>query len=274
MKQRICYLGDDDLSAAAAYLAGVMGFAGLPYDHIPSRQRAKSEILDHPYSLYILSDYPSAGFSGDQMHRLAENVAGGSGLLMIGGWESYFGRVGEYANRPIADVLPVYLASSDDRVNCPQGCYVRRVCRHPVTEGLPWQAPPVIAGFNRITPKPESKILLVGDCVWVTDDGKGLQFSSVDEVPLLVVGKHGQGRVAALAFDVAPHWIGGMVDWGTRRIVQQIPVGGFVEIGDNYAQFFRQLIVWTGQFEDLPESYPEEITQPETETVTSRKSSR
>jgi len=274
MKQRVCYLGDDDLSAAGAYLAGVMGYAGLPYDYIPSRHRVKSEILDEPYSLYILSDYPSAGFTVAQMQRLVENVANGSGLLMIGGWESYFGRVGEYNGRPIADALPVYLTNSDDRVNCPQGCYVRQACRHPITEGLPWRTPPVIAGFNRITPRPDAKVLLVGDRVWVTDNGKGLQFSSVDDVPLLVVGKHEQGRVAALAFDVAPHWIGGMVDWGTRRIVQQIPVGGFVEIGEDYARFFRQLIVWTGKFEDLPESFTEELPRSESRTASPATSDR
>lgn len=259
MKRRICYLGDDDLSAAAAYLAGVMGYAGWSYDHIPSRRPVKPEILDDPYALYILSDYPSAGFSVEQMRRLVENVSNGSGLLMIGGWESYFGRVGEYGNRPIADVLPVYLTSSDDRVNCPQGCYVRKARRHPITEGLPWQTPPVVAGFNRIVPKPESETLLIGERVWVADNGKELQVSSVDTVPLLVVGKYERGRVAALAFDAAPHWIGGMVDWGTRRIVQQIPVGGFVEIGDDYARFFRQLIAWTGRFEEMPDGYPDEV---------------
>ncbi len=32
----------------------------------------------------------------------------------------------------------------------------------------------------------------------------------------LVVGQHGRGRTAALATDVAPHWVGGLVDWGDR----------------------------------------------------------
>jgi len=61
-----------------------------------------------------------------------------------------------------------------------------------------------------------------------------------------VVGAWGQGRTAALATDVAPHWVGGMVDWGDRRIVQDLP-GGFVEIGNWYAEFFRNLLVWTGR---------------------------
>ena len=66
------------------------------------------------------------------------------------------------------------------------------------------------------------------------------RFTRGEESPLLVVGQHGRGRVAALATDVAPHWVGGLVDWGDRRITQEV-AGGFVEIGNWYAQFFRNL---------------------------------
>jgi len=72
------------------------------------------------------------------------------------------------------------------------------------------------------------------------------QFTRGEESPLLVVGQYGRGRVAALATDVAPHWVGGFVDWGDRRITQDVG-GGFVEIGNWYAGFFRNLLVWTGQ---------------------------
>ena len=62
----------------------------------------------------------------------------------------------------------------------------------------------------------------------------------------MVVGQHGKGRTAALATDVAPHWVGGLVDWGDRRVVQDV-AGGFIDVGNWYAQFFRNLLVWTGQ---------------------------
>ena len=38
MPSQICYLGDDHLGGAAAYLAGVMTHCGLPYDYVPSTE--------------------------------------------------------------------------------------------------------------------------------------------------------------------------------------------------------------------------------------------
>ena len=63
------------------------------------------------------------------------------------------------------------------------------------------------------------------------------------ESPLLVVGQHGAGRTAALATDVAPHWVGGFVDWGDQRIVQDVG-GGPIEVGNWYARFFRNFVAW------------------------------
>lgn len=258
MKPCVCYFGDDELTGPAAYLAGVMGYCGFAYEHIPSRRPVPNEVLETPYALYVISDYPSAGFSVAQLERLAEHVERGSGLLMIGGWESYFGRVGEYINRPIARALPVYLMYSDDRVNCPQGCIVRLAKRHPVTDGLPWEHPPVVIGFNRVVAKPESLVLLTAERLAITDAEGLCSVELVEEFPLLVVGKHGQGRTAALTCDVAPHWVGGLVDWGERRIVQQIPDGGYIEVGDAYVRFLGQLLAWTGRLRELPDVYPEE----------------
>lgn len=257
MKNRVCYLGDGSLSTAGAYLAGAMGYAGLPYDYVASNEKVPSDVLAEPYALYVLSDYPSGGFTIPQLEQLAQHINAGAGLLMIGGWESFFGRVGEYWRRPIEHVLPVYLLQSDDRVNCPQGCVLRQVKPHPITDYIPWDRPPVVAGFNRVFPRPGSLTLLEGDRLQITDSGGELEFAVVERVPFLVVGRFGGGRTAALACDVAPHWSGGAVDWGTRRIVWQIPAGGFVEIGDAYAQFLKQLLLWTGRFAELPDEYPE-----------------
>ena len=44
-----------------------------------------------------------------QMAHLVDCVRGGSGLLMIGGWESFHGRLGEYQGSPLAEVLPVVI---------------------------------------------------------------------------------------------------------------------------------------------------------------------
>jgi uncharacterized membrane protein len=78
--------------------------------------------------------------------------------------------------------------------------------------------------------------------------GGDFTFSPGAESPLLVVGEHGRGRTAALATDVAPHWVGGLVDWGDQRVVQQVGAG-FIDVGNWYARFFRNLLVWTGRLE-------------------------
>ncbi len=255
----ICYLGDDDLSGAAGYLAAVLGHARLEYQHIPSRRKLPNDLLTRGFRAYILSDYPASGFSSVQLAQLADAVAQGAGLLMIGGWESFFGRTGEYRGTPLEKVLPVYLAQYDDRVNCPQGCVLRQVRRHPVVDGLPWESPPVVAGFNRLAAKPEARTLLVGARLRIMDRVHELEFSEVEVAPMLVVGKYGQGRTAALACDVAPHWVGGMVDWGQGRVVQHLPDGGFVEMGPAYAEFLFRLVAWTAGSGDGPDWYEDDV---------------
>ena len=118
MRERICYLGDDHLGGAAAYLAGIMTHFGLPFDHVASSESPPADMLTETYRLYVLSDYPAGRFQLGRMDDLAGRVRDGSGLLMIGGWESFHGRAGEYHGTRLADVLPVEMLDADDRRNC------------------------------------------------------------------------------------------------------------------------------------------------------------
>ena len=70
-------------------------------------------------------------------------------------------------------------------------------------------------------------------------------FQITEQLPLLVVGQYQQGRTAALLTDVAPHWVGPLIDWGAPRITAQAPKSHAVEVGGHYAQFLRQLLEWT-----------------------------
>jgi uncharacterized membrane protein len=248
MPGRVCYLGDDDLPLAAVYLAGIMTRFGLAYDYVPSTRGPADALRGGPHDLYVLSDYPAARFRPGDLEMVAERVRAGAGLAMFGGWESYHGRLGEYHRSPLADVLPVLMAQRDDRRNCAQPCLVKPVAEHPITAGLPWDQPPTIGGFNAFRPKPDAATLLASVQFCVRREGDDFQFTRGEESPLLVVGQFGRGRVAALATDVAPHWVGGMVDWGDQRVVQEMPFG-FIDVGSWYAQFFRNLLVWTGRFE-------------------------
>jgi uncharacterized membrane protein len=82
----------------------------------------------------------------------------------------------------------------------------------------------------------------------VTRVGDNYRFVPGKRSPLLVLGQYGNGRTAALATDVAPHWVGGLVDWGDWRVVQDVE-GSFIDVGNWYARFFRNLLVWTGQLD-------------------------
>ncbi|NLX94644.1 MAG: hypothetical protein GXY83_00570 [Rhodopirellula sp.] len=248
MLPRICYLGDDDFNGAAIYLAGIMAHFGLPYDHVASPLKPADSFELMHYALYVVSDYPAARFREAQLAHLAECVHGGSGLLMLGGWESFFGRLGEYHRSPLVDVLPVIMAGEDDRRNCAQPCLIHKVAEHPILDGLPWNAPPGIGGFNAFRPKLGAATLLEAIRFQVRRAGDRYEFTPAATEPLLVVGECGSGRTAALATDVAPHWVGGLVDWGDGRVVEDVE-GGFIDVGNWYARFFRNLLVWTGRLD-------------------------
>jgi hypothetical protein len=245
MGGNICYLGDGRLNGPAAYLAGIMLHYGLPFDYVPNDQSPPEAFLQSPYSLYVVSDYPAARFGATAMSQVAKRVHDGAGLLMLGGWESFFGRLGEYHQSPLAEVLPVVMDRADDRRNCAQPCLINKVADHPILEGLPWDRPPGIGGFNAITPKPDAQTILTSVQFSVCGTPDEFKFSRGVESPLLVVGQHGRGRTAALATDVAPHWVGGLVDWGDRRVVQKV-ASECIEVGNWYAEFFRNLLVWSG----------------------------
>ena len=71
--------------------------------------------------------------------------------------------------------------------------------------------------------------------------GENLSFLG-EECPLLAFGSYGRGTTAALTTDLAPHWVGGWVDWGQQRINAQAPGGAEVEVGHLYAKFITQLV--------------------------------
>jgi len=243
MGQAICYLGDDDLGGAAAYLAAVMLHAGLAFEHVPSTQSFPAELLARDWSAYVVSDYPASRFGSQAMAHVVRAVRQGAGLLMIGGWESFHGRCGEYPGTPLAEALPVDMQSRDDRRNFAQPCLVRPLADHPVLAGLPWETPPGIGGINEVYPRPGTQTVLVAVPLAVRLEVDQFSFCPQQELPLLVLGRFGHGRTAALATDVAPHWVGGLVDWGDQRIFQPV-ANGFVEVGNWYARLFANLLRW------------------------------
>lgn len=246
MNKKILYAGDTSLTTAASYLAGILTHAKLPFDYVASDQPIAPALGGAEHALYIISDYPVNNMTDADFEAICSNVEAGAGLIMLGGWESYHGANGEYNQSPLAKVLPVEISDSDDRVNSPQPCLIETLCQHPILGDLPFDAPPGIGGYNRYAPKADATQILSARHFDVkrTEEGD-YSFNAQDAAPLLVVGSYGKGRTAALATDVAPHWVGGFVDWGPERVVSQGPGAEQVEVGNLYAEFFTRLVKWT-----------------------------
>lgn len=254
---RIAYLGDSPLPGAASYLAGIMTHYGLRFIHIPPAEPPPEAVFADSIGLYVLSDYASAKIPPDTMKRLCERVRAGTGLLMLGGWDSYHGLGGDYDRTPLAELLPVVMLNSDDRRNCPQLVLVRKRMGHPIVDGLPFETPPGIGGYNEFRPRPTASVVLEGErykisvkssCTAKCDSSTVPSLTPEGRFPLLVVeqqerGARGAGRRACLATDVAPHWVGGFVDWGDSRVTTHMG-DDFIEVGEWYAEFFRNLLTW------------------------------
>ena len=245
---RVLYCGDTTLDTAAAYLSGLMTMWRWELKYVPSDQPLTLNAVVGDLSLIILSDFPSERVGNDvQQAMLNLHREHGTGLMMIGGWESFCGLGGDWQGTPLGDALPVTIACEDDRVNCDFPVLVDAVVEdHAVTADLPWRdRPPLIGGFNRFEAKDSAEILLEAVTHRASRTDSGFQFDERSRHPLLVVSEEGSRRTAALATDVAPHWVGPLVDWGDSRVGAQAAGGEAVEVGDFYAQFFQQLLEWT-----------------------------
>jgi hypothetical protein len=246
--RHVLYLGDTSLSGAAGYLAGLMTAFGIGFDYVPSDQPLAASLAPSR-KLFILSDYASSMMPTDAQAAILREVRKGAGLVMIGGWESYHGHGGNWDMSHLAEALPVEISREDDRINCDQPALLLKSESHEIVNSLPWETrPPTVGGFNRVVSKPRSAtILLVQRFAAIYDAGR-FEFNAKEQDPMLVLGAYGKGRTAAFATDLAPHWVGGLVDWGDgERVTAHAPGSWQIEVGNFYAQFILNMLVWTGQ---------------------------
>jgi len=154
----------------------------------------------------------------NRLRSLAHWVDSGGALLMVGGYLSFQGieAKANYRGTPLAAVLPILMEIGDDREESPEGAVPRVVQEHPITRGMP-QEWPAILGYHRLEAREGSEVL-----------------ATVGDHPLLVVGRHGAGRVAAFATDMGPHWLPRtFVEWpGYARLWQQL-TSWLAEEGNN-----------------------------------------
>ncbi len=252
MTPSILYCGDTSLDQAASYLAGMISHFGWQFDYVPSHKPVTRDLIEQSRSLLILSDYPSQQFDASLQAIVAEQVQQGMGLMMIGGWESYHGLGGDWDMTVLGQLLPVEISGSDDRTNFDQPALLHPTGWNSTLWDLPWfQRPPTVGGMNRFQAKSGTQTLLsVTPFVpHYESSSSSIHWSAGDSLPALVTGSSGAGRTAAFASDVAPHWVGGFVDWGPSRVTAQATGAGAIEVGSDYVQFWKHLLAWTGRFE-------------------------
>lgn len=210
----------------------VMASAGIDVEFMPnhvamSRFPGTSEALSK-YDVCILSDIgantlslPGEVFERSRTipHRLEAirgYVANGGSLLMIGGYLSFQGiqAMANYRNTCIAEVLPVVMEPGDDREECPDGVVASVTgIDHSITASLATSEWPHLLGYQRLTPKSGASVLV-----------------TVGDHPLLTVGKYGDGKTAAFASDMAPHWLPPeFLAW------------------EGYGELFRGLVSWLAE---------------------------
>ena len=214
----------------------------LDFQWFPSRLRKDWPVLlgdtipKGNYDAYILGDLDSAALGADNLKQLAGEVEKGKGLIAIGGYHSF--GPGGYRATPLADVLPIEmdrLARQDfgrpdvQRWHVPGPLQMLPTRSHPVTmlaspaDNLrAWQELKPLKGANRWAGAKD----VPG--IQVLAEARGAE----GEIPLLVAGQYGGGRVLALAGDSTWQW------WRQG-------------LSTMHRRFWRQVILWLARRDDL-----------------------
>ena len=233
---RILYAGDSPAGGPANYLLGILGGMKADVTHLPPDKILKPALLRRRFDGIILSDFSAKNVPATSQKIIARQVDEGTGLLMVGGWGSFSGPFGGWRGSLIEKLLPVSCLNRDDRIHLPGGAHLLEKRKHSMFRGLSFKNPPVICGLNRVRPKSPAAVLLTANAN--SPDVWGIEY------PLLIIDPNPFKRVAAFATDFAPHWCGGMVDWGTKRLKLPVKNKIEIEVGDRYVRFVSSLIQW------------------------------
>ena len=127
----------------------------------------------------------------NRLQVIKDYVKNGGGFAMMGGYMSFQGIDGKskYAHTPIADILPVKLMETDDRIESPEGVTPTMVNKdHPVLNGVAADWPHFL-GYNMLFEiNKEDVIATCNDHVFMAGS------------------EYGKGRTFVFASDVSPHW--------------------------------------------------------------------
>ncbi len=245
---KILYAGDSPAGGAANYLLGVMRSLKADLKHLSPSEILKPAVVQKKFDVIVFSDFSKKQVPAVSEKMVVEQIKQGAGFLMVGGWGSFSGPFGGWQGSLIESILPVSCAKTDDRMNFPGGAVMTaQTPQHPIISAKTLAAPPVICGMNRITPKKQSKVLLTANPIKTQQNVAKRKMRMTFERkghPLLVVDSNPGKRIAAFATDFAPHWCGGLVDWGKKVLKLSVNSEIQIQVGDYYVDFIASLLRW------------------------------
>lgn len=237
-KLNVFYAGDSAAGGPANYLLGILADMKAQVTHFAPSEVLSPGHFKQEYDVFILSDFSKKNLPKAAENVLVKQVEKGSGLLMVGGWGSFSGPFGGWKNSDVEELLPVSCKASDDRINFPGGALIVEEQGSDFLNPKWFQHPPSIAGLNDFEVKPGMKTALSVRPI-LFDKGRVLLSSK--RHPFLVIRPYGP-KTAALATDLAPHWCGGMVDWGVRHRKLPVRADITIEVGNYYIDFIKGII--------------------------------
>lgn len=185
------------------------------------------------YDAFILGDLDAELLTPSSVKLLAEQVAQGKGLVMIGG-ESSFGW-GHYRSTPLEEALPVTMDAIEGTQLSPEGMDrffrdgpvpVAPADPHPITRLAP--ASENEAAWKKLTP-----LNWIHKFAGVKQaPGVRVLLETAEQEPVLVSGEFGRGRVLVLGTESTWLW----------------QMHGFEK---EHKRFWRQVILWLVRRDDL-----------------------
>lgn len=237
----VLYAGDSPVGGAANYLLGILKAIPANVIHLPPSKKMTEKILSRKFDVIIFSDYSRSQVSDKCQAVILEKIREGAGFLMIGGWGSFSGPFGKWKGSLIESVLPVTCKNGDDRTNFPGAASLVPKVKHAILSGISFDYSPAICGMNEIYPKKKSRVVLAVRKIF--SNGRKISLDK-KEYPLLIVDEN--NRAAALATDLAPHWCGGLVDWGSPTKKLRVNSRIRIQVGASYIRFVSSLVSWLG----------------------------
>lgn len=245
---RVLFAGESPVGGSANYLLALLNASGIPYDHLAPHEKLEKARFKTKYSAVIFSDYHRKQLAVGAEKKLVEEIKQGMGFLMIGGWTSFSGMKRIWYGSELEKVLPVACLPKDDRLNLPMGAVAVQRRKHAVFKGISFSTGSFsICGLNEVKLRSNARVLLSAYAVQTRQSaltGKLTLRAQGAKYPLLVADKNPRKRIAVYTSDFAPHWCGGILDWGSKRVRLAVNKDIQVEISDRFVRFGVNLIHW------------------------------